>query len=310
MTNKKKILCVGAAHFDHIVFLKDKVTFGQSNPAKSSQVMGGVGYNMASYFRHQQFPTGLISSWGADFEGRNIVSELEAIDIEHGASKVLSDISSSSYTAVHNPDGDLIMGIADIESYEHVYPEDVAALKDYFAMWDAIVVDSNLPTETYEAIGKLIQSHQHFCGITVSPAKAHRFDLALPYFTSLFLNQQEAESLLRKKADVKDLAIELVNKGIKDVFITMGKDGVVHASSAGISLFDAPDANVKNVTGAGDTFSAAVIAAMVSGKEMIEAVHQGLDAAKMILEDEIASNWGNQAKALKGHKNETVHSML
>jgi len=215
----------------------------------------------------------------------------------------LREQSTASYTAIHKPNGDLIIGIADIDVYECPKAEEFEEMANYLAEWDAIVVDSNFPTKVIEAIGRLKKPHQSLYGVTVSPAKAHRFDDALSYFDGLFVNQQELEALSRMNVSnevrIRKAAETLIQKGVKDMFITMGPEGVYHASKTEFARYDAPDADVKNVTGAGDAFSAAVITSLVSEKEIESAISDGLAAAKMILESEKASNLATLLKHLR-----------
>jgi ribokinase len=74
------------------------------------------------------------------------------------------------------------------------------------------------------------------------------------------------------------LAQRLLDYGIRDVVVTLGEDGALWASAAGLRHFDAYPVQAVDTTGAGDAFNAALAAALVRGEPMESAIDYGCRA--------------------------------
>lgn len=74
------------------------------------------------------------------------------------------------------------------------------------------------------------------------------------------------------------LAQQLLGYGIGDVVVTLGERGALWASAAGLRHFDAYPVHAIDTTGAGDAFSAGLVAALVRGEPMESAIDQGCRA--------------------------------
>ena len=101
----------------------------------------------------------------------------------------------------------------------------------------------------------------------------------LPYLDLLFLNQVEAEQLQTATGkSLKQLPVE-------DVIVTLGSKGCVwHASSAGTETHCAArKVNPIDTTGAGDTFTGYVLAALDRGAPMAEAIELATKAGAIMV---------------------------
>ncbi|CAN5165463.1 carbohydrate kinase family protein [soil metagenome] len=88
------------------------------------------------------------------------------------------------------------------------------------------------------------------------------FAFLLPLTTVLFLNREEAEVLLKKKTDIKDLLLLLKEKGPKVVVITDGEKGSYCIDERG-SIYHKESLKVPVIerTGAGDAYATGFAAA-------------------------------------------------
>ena len=94
--------------------------------------------------------------------------------------------------------------------------------------------------------------------------------------SELFIcNKEEARHLLNKKADIKELVINLINIGAKKVVITDGKNGALASDST--RLFKVPIypdvADPEDRTGAGDAFASTIVAFLAKGYMFKEALY-------------------------------------
>lgn len=74
-------------------------------------------------------------------------------------------------------------------------------------------------------------------------------------------------------------ARRFLDLGVKNVVITMGQSGALLADAGGITYHSARQVEVVDVTGAGDSFWAGMLMALVDGNSMLDAVRMGLAVA-------------------------------
>jgi len=74
------------------------------------------------------------------------------------------------------------------------------------------------------------------------------------------------------------LAATLVEHGVGNVVVTLGRRGALWASPSGVEHFPAYSVDVLDTTGAGDAFTAGLVAALVSKQTMPAAIDQGCRA--------------------------------
>lgn len=90
----------------------------------------------------------------------------------------------------------------------------------------------------------------------------------MEYADILKLADNEAE-LLFGNISYEGVASKLLDMGVKLVFITMGSEGAIYASKAGIGKIGAYKADAVDTTGAGDCFTASVVCEFIkSGKKL------------------------------------------
>ena len=105
---------------------------------------------------------------------------------------------------------------------------------------------------------------------------------ALATFDIITPNEGElatlAASLGLADAATEVLAGQLVDRGVPDVVVTLGENGALWASAAGIRRFPAYPVSAVDTTGAGDAFNAGLVAALVRGEPMESAIDHGCRA--------------------------------
>ncbi|MGB0934694.1 MAG: PfkB family carbohydrate kinase [Alphaproteobacteria bacterium] len=275
-----KILCIGAAHFDiHMKCMKKFIT-GQSNPVKSLYSMGGVACNMALHLAHLDHQVAMKSLTGSD---TTIAPQMQDHGVDTSMIDVVPDGISASYISALDKDGFVIMGLANMQLYNQMGASFVRrhcarALK--YPHW---VIDLNLPEEGVEAVKEVMTDDQKCYVSMASPAKAKRMFPILSRADALFgcaaeyseaLNQ-DIDSIEAAKATVRDM----LDRGPKHVFLTMGKDGVVAGHGDTVKHWPALPVEVKNDAGGGDAFASGAIDGLINDLPLETVVGQGLVAA-------------------------------
>ncbi len=124
------ITAIGAAHIDRIVRLDAPAVPGASNPGRTTSRAGGVIRNAAETAARLGVGVRLVTRVGADAEAARVRDSLSGLPVTFAPLAVRSDVPTASYTAVLDPRGDLVIGLADMAAYETITPAEVLAALD------------------------------------------------------------------------------------------------------------------------------------------------------------------------------------
>lgn len=255
---------------------------------KVTSCAGGVAANVARNLARLGCPVTLFSVVGQDEAGDGLLRGLESDGVNVAGVTGSVVHATANYTAVLEPDGNLFVGLADMDVFEEaneVWADGIASQLEQNALW---VVDANLPAPT---IGRLLKAHKggaKVLGDPISVAKAARFQDALSWIDVIFPNMKEAAVLsgvnVGRPEDVPVAASEIRRRGVKTVIVTLGADGVyVESESGGRFVLAIPPARVRDVTGAGDALVAGFAYGLAMGGKYEPELY-GLAAASLTLE--------------------------
>lgn len=263
LPERRAILCIGAANLDRKLRTIDKLAPGTSNPATQSESFGGVARNVAENLARLGASVGLITAVGIDAAGAALLAHAAGLGIDTAGVLRLDGAATGTYTAVLDHDGEMAVALADMALYERVTPEAMAARQAQRANAALIVADLNLPHDTVAAL--LADADRDGVPIVlvgVSEPKMARLPRDLRGARLLILNEGELATrvgrALNTDADFEDACREVQAQGVRDVIVTRGARGVLYTAAEGLGTLAAPPANVADVTGAGDAFSAGV----------------------------------------------------
>jgi len=110
-----------------------------------------------------------------------------------------------------------------------------------------------------------------------APFEAAAVERILGQIDLLVLNQVEAAQL------EDELGKSVAALGISDVVVTLGADGCRWVSSAGEKRYDAYPADAIDTTGAGDTFTGYLVAALDRGLDMESGIDLALKAGALMV---------------------------
>jgi len=110
-----------------------------------------------------------------------------------------------------------------------------------------------------------------------APFEAAAVERILGQIDLLVLNQVEAAQL------EDELGKSVAALGISDVVVTLGADGCKWVSSAGEKRYDAYPADAIDTTGAGDTFTGYLVAALDRGLDMESGIDLALKAGALMV---------------------------
>jgi pseudouridine kinase len=283
-----KILCIGAAHLDRKARAIAAVVTGSSNPVRLSTGWGGVARNVAETLVRLGAPVGLVSRVGADAEADRLIEALAALGIDTGLIVRVPGAATASYTALLDPAGELVIGLADMAIYDGMDAAFFAPLKPRLAGHAAWFVDANLPAAGLAALLADKPAGTLVAADAVSVAKAPRLVEILPRIDLLFCNMAEAAALAGPGPGVEAMARSLLARGPGAVVLTQGARGALCADADGVQQLPAATASLRDVTGAGDSLVAATLLARLGGLKLAAALARGLAAAALTIASEHA----------------------
>jgi sugar/nucleoside kinase (ribokinase family) len=285
---KHDILCIGSVLWDVIGRSSASMRLGSDVPGRITRLPGGVALNIAMALRRFGVTSALLSAVGRDAEGEELVARCAQLGLFTETLYRSDDLPTDIYMAVEGANG-LIAAIADAHSLEAAGDKILRPLADGrlgsadtpFA--GTIALDGNLT----EALLAQIATSPLFAraDLRVAPASPGKAERLLPLLAhpsaTLYVNLEEAGLLAKQAfATAPEAATALLARGAARVLVTDGGNTCAEGSrDQGVITATPPQVMVARVTGAGDTFMAAHIAATRNNATRQEALNRAIVAA-------------------------------
>lgn len=288
MNPRIDILCIGSVLWDVIGRSPAHMRQGSDVPGRITRLPGGVALNIAMTLARFGMRPVLLSAVGRDPEGEELVAACAGLGLGVGHLYRSDDLPTDRYMAVEGANG-LIAAIADAHSLEAAGEEILAPLRDGTLGQDdapfegRIVVDGNLTWALLDEIATAPAFAR--ADLRVAPASPGKAERLLPFLNhargTLYVNLEEAGILCQTTfTGSAEAAAALIARGARRVLVTDGGRTTTEAGAdADPVTAMPPEVMVTRVTGAGDTFMAAHIAAEARGADRAGALSQALEAA-------------------------------
>ena len=255
------ILVLGASIVDIIGFSRSKYTTNDSIPGNIKISLGGVCRNIAENMARVGVNTKFISTIGDDEQGRNILEHSKLIGYNMDHCLLLEGKSTPTYMAILDETGEMVSAIVDMQTIGEMDEDFIDSKKEVICNAEYTVLDTDSP-ELLEHIVKTYEGKTNFILDLVSASKAEKVKHLIKYFHTIKPNRYEAEILcgfkIKGKEDLKKAGEYFLSLGIKNVYISLDKDGVYYTNGVEEGIIKACDVVVRNTTGAGDSFVAGV----------------------------------------------------
>ncbi|XP_078671457.1 uncharacterized protein LOC144911435 [Branchiostoma floridae x Branchiostoma belcheri] len=155
LIKSNKPVVVGASVVDFVAKTKDPEVKlgGMTNPGTLTQSFGGVGRNVADCMSRLGAMPLLVSAVGNDPHAASFYIYSTHMDVS-GVSQ-LEDQRTATYCAVLNGDGELVLGVGDMDINNRISPDLVSKFASAIELAPFVCVDGNIPEETVRYILKL-----------------------------------------------------------------------------------------------------------------------------------------------------------
>jgi pseudouridine kinase len=296
MNTQPDILCIGSVLWDVIGRSSSVMRQGSDVPGRITRLPGGVAMNIAMTLARFGLRPALLTAIGRDVEGDELITACAARGMITDMVYRSEDLPTDRYMAVEGANG-LIAAIADAHSLEAAGAKILAPLSDgrlatiarpYKGM---VALDGNLTLDLLSQIAHSPLLAQ--ADLRVAPASPGKAERLAPFVQAgrgtLYVNLEEAGLLCQRSFETsRDAAAGLLKRGAARVLVTHGGADATEGHADGLLTQTPPQVLVTRVTGAGDTFMAAHIAAESEGASREFALDRALTAAATYVSGETA----------------------
>jgi ribokinase len=275
--SRQQAFVFGNAAIDEVFIVRDLPALGESVLGVAGDTgLGGKGANQAIALARTGVPTAFVAAVGRDRYGEKIREGLsrEALSVTLLERPALTTDRS---IILAQAEGDNVIVTTNDCAASISMDECVSAL-GAARTGDAVLLQGNLRAEVTAALCRECRDRGLYLVLNPSPFDTAFLDI-VPLADALFVNHTEAQRLTGK-ARVE--AIEaLLHMGVKQVVLTLGREGALLGSKDGTLKIPATSVEVVDVTGAGDCFEGVAVGSALRRGTIIdeEALHHASQAA-------------------------------
>ena len=295
-----------------------------SNPGTVSIAYGGVGRNIAENLARLGQSVGMVSVVGNDELGRGAKEHLAGLGADTSMIRTIEGAGSCIYLSILDENMDMKLAVNDMEIIKEITPEYIRENLAEISKAKAIALDANLDEAALEEITAMLTGANEPaetgepCGLgrtgkpddldaagksncpklfldPVSASKAPRTISSIGRFHSIKPNLIETEAItgltIESQADLTAAADWFIDRGVENVYITLGKEGVYYKNREKDGcIHPKKDIKLVSATGAGDAFSAMVLTGMAEDLDIEEIARLGMAASELAMESKKAVN--------------------
>ncbi|XP_012554630.1 uncharacterized protein LOC100197220 isoform X1 [Hydra vulgaris] len=262
-TENKRPVVIGGSVFDIVSKAKNVDSKAETkSPGNIYQGYGGVARNIAECLTRLGTNPFLISTVGLDDFGEMMIANMQKINMDTSG-VMRSKKSTACYSAMLNKNGDLLMGVGDMDINEELTPITIEKYEGVIQKAPIVIMDANSKHETIQTVLLMCKKHNvpvWFEPTSVSKAsvafstksKLH-INFASPNFNELkaihtTLSTKKKHPVLQERKFSEDVSLnEVINncvhyadecaQYVNNLIVTLGKHGVLVLTRA---PFDEP----------------------------------------------------------------------
>ncbi|MBL5972314.1 MAG: ribokinase [Candidatus Leucobacter sulfamidivorax] len=286
-----RLLVIGALNVDMVVAAPRLPGPGETVVGSHLQRHGGgKGGNSAVAAARSGAAVRYVGAVGSDEFGTTALTELHAEGVDVTDVVVKEGSATGAALIVVDAAGENQIAVA-AGANEEVTARDVAVAVERAQGWPSCVLISTEISAAAVAAGVEAAAMQGWlCVLNPAPVTADTCDL-LRFAPIITPNRGELQDLYRLlggtgDASVEAMATAVASRSRAPVVVTLGAEGVLLCSAAGVSnRIPAGSARqVIDTTGAGDTFNGVFAASLAGGCDFTMAARRGVAAAALSVE--------------------------
>ena len=279
---KSKIYVIGSSNTDMVVksnFLPKpgETVIGDTflmNP-------GGKGANQAVSACKLGADVTFITKVGNDMFGKKAVNNFKKTGIKTDFIRIDKNNSSGVAIIMVDKSGENSISVAP-GANNSLTIKDVNFIEEKLKADDYVLIQLEIPKTVVEYLIEICNKLK--VKLILNPAPFQKIsDYHLSQVNTITPNEIETEYLsgikVKDKETAKKASEILINKGIKNIIITMGEKGAFYKSSSFEGLIPTKKVSVIDSTAAGDTFNGALVAGLSMKMDMLTSIDFANNAA-------------------------------
>ena len=253
---------IGGANIDLQGSSDNKLAINDSNPGEISMSTGGVGRNIAENLSRISVTSKIFSYVGIDSLGDFLINETQRAGVDTSYIKKHPTLPTSQYLSILDDNKDMLVSISDMRIINEMSIEDIKSFSNVLNQSSVIVIDTNIPVDVIKYITDEF-SHLPLFLDPVSISKASKIVDIIGKFHTVKPNKLEAELItgikINDEKSMLKVAKEIFSRGCKQIFITLGKDGVFYYDGKEHGKYCQKNIKLNSANGAGDAFVAGLV---------------------------------------------------
>ncbi|XP_068258429.1 uncharacterized protein [Nyctibius grandis] len=277
-TTPSQPVVIGGINVDFIAKAQNPVILGggQTNAGRVRRTFGGVGRNLADCLsRLGQTPL-FLSAMGKDEHSESILHCCHHMDMS--AILQLEGKSTATYCAVITSAGELSVGLGDMDIHHQITEQYVSQFKQNLCQAPLVCIDGNVPLSTIQYVCQLAREHQ----LAELPSRLE--DVVQ---TAMALACPLLAHLCCVVVTLGAHGVLLCGKSVGgSISLCPGAHNQTAAASLCATHYPAIHVSreeIVNVSGAGDSLMAGILAGMLDKHDTDTCVRMGLLAASLSL---------------------------
>lgn len=268
--SSKNIMFLGGANVDITGVPDDSFEEGDKNYGTVLVSEGGVARNIAANASLLGEDVKLITLICDDALSNTVTVSCIKYNIDISHSLLMANCRTPVYMSISDKQSNPKFSISDMKLYSKITP---AFLKEKLPIINACalcVIDGNFSAQAIKYI-----AHNVEVPIFMEPTSTShsvKFKDFICKFHTITPNLNEAEILsgikISSKEDFEKARHYFINKGVKNVFITLGENGVYYADANTSGFIKHEVHDVKSSNGAGDAFMAGIVCSYIKKHEI------------------------------------------
>ena len=260
----KKALVIGSMNMDYSIYCDHFPLPGETMYGNNRFVQpGGKGANQcAAIAKSSLVDVSFLSSRGNDHDGESIEQLLKELKV-NTLFKVNDHVPTGNATIIIDDKGEnkiIIIAGANAE----LKPSDVK--EELLKENDLVVLQNEIPNETNEFV--INKCHELNKVVVYNPAPYREINSEILSKVDYFIVNEIELAQYSKEEDFEKGISQMMKLGVKNLIVTLGKEGSLLVNDKGRIKVNAHKVNAVDTVAAGDTYVGYFVSSLMSGKDL------------------------------------------